>query len=81
MIVPNQRGIAPLDLPLTVVSSILSLIARQTITVQERRRLTILLNLKASCQQHVADKLGHVPRTVRRWLEHGLGTGGSTQQL
>lgn len=73
MIAPSQRGLPPLNLPLNIVSIILSLIAKQTISVRERRRLTILLNLTTSCQQHVADGLGHVPRTVRRWLERGRG--------
>lgn len=73
MIPPSQRGLPPLDLPLNVISVMLSLIARQTISVCERRRLNILLDLKSLCQQHVADKRGHVPRTVRRWLERGLG--------
>lgn len=41
--------------------------------MRERRRLNILLDLKSLCQQHVADKRGHVRRTVRRWLERGLG--------
>lgn len=71
MIAPSQRGLPPLNLPLNIVSVILSLIAKQTISVRERRRLIILLNLKTSCQQHVAESLGHVPRTVRRWLGRG----------
>jgi hypothetical protein len=71
MILPIQRGIPPLNLPMTVVSAIVSLTARQTISVCERRRLNILLDLKSLCQQHVADKRGHVRRTVRRWLERG----------
>lgn len=74
MILPSQRGLPPLpDLPMTVVSAIVSLTAKQTISVCERRRLNILLDLKSRCLQHVADNGGHVRRTVRRWLERGLG--------
>jgi hypothetical protein len=67
----SQRGLPPLNLPLTVVVAITSLIAKQSISIRERRRLIILLCLKSACQQQVADDLEHVPRTVKRWFLRG----------
>ena len=65
----RQVSLPPLDLPLPVIAVILRMMARQTVTVRERRRLSIIHRLCSSPSSRVSRDLGHTARTVRRWLQ------------
>ena len=68
----SKESLPPLDLPPEAIVVLCGLIARQTITVRQRRRLSILWRLCSRNLRRTAASLGCTFRTVRRWYERGL---------
>lgn len=67
-----MESLPPLDLSHEAATALDKLLARQRITVRERRRLTLLRHLRGANLQETALALGHGVHTVRRWYRRAM---------